>query len=271
MFDKLIESDSVQADFKSRTRYFMVSFVVVGTLFLTAVVISLYASDIEIGTSDFDMTRLIAPEIVEVPEPEPAPKAINPQPDNSDPNDLPSRNQAIARADNSTLIPDSVSTERNALREIPLGRYRIGPGPESDGPGAPVGTQSTVGGVLDGTGSAESSRVSTASVPSEPPPPRQARPEPAMKYIGVVNGKAIRLPTPPYPEAARRIGIQGEVTVQIVISESGSVVSSKAVKGHPLLKSAAESSAKGAVFSPTFLGGKPIKATGVIIYRFTRN
>ena len=269
MFDKLIESDSVQADFKSRTRYFMVSSVVVGILFLTAVVISLYASDIEIGTSNFDMTRLVTPEIVEAPEPEPEEVSAPSEPTQT--SDIPIRNTQTARADSSTIIPDGVSTVANKFKEIPVGRYRIGPGIETNGAGTPVNGSGPIGGKPGTSGLAETMRDSQPTKTGPPPPPRQARPEPAMKYIGVVNGKAIRLPTPPYPEAARRIGIQGEVTVQIVISESGSVVSSRAVKGHPLLKSAAESSAKGAVFSPTFLGGKPIKATGVIIYRFTRN
>ena len=71
MFDKLIESDSVQADFKGRSRYFLESSVVVGMLFLAAVVASLYAADIDIGTGEFDMARLLAPEVVEAPEPEP--------------------------------------------------------------------------------------------------------------------------------------------------------------------------------------------------------
>ena len=38
MFDKLVESDATGAEFKNRSRYFLVSTVVVGILFLTAVV-----------------------------------------------------------------------------------------------------------------------------------------------------------------------------------------------------------------------------------------
>ena len=49
MFDKLIVSEPEGADFKNRRSYFMVSSIVVGALFLTAVVISIYSADIGLG------------------------------------------------------------------------------------------------------------------------------------------------------------------------------------------------------------------------------
>ena len=54
MFDKLIVSDEQGAEFKGRGRYFMVSTVVVGILFVTAVVFSLYAADIGLGSDQFE-------------------------------------------------------------------------------------------------------------------------------------------------------------------------------------------------------------------------
>ena len=71
MFDKLIESNSVQADFKPRRKFFMVSSVVVGILFLSAVVISLYAQDLDLGTNTFEIVEMIAPVPTDAPEPEP--------------------------------------------------------------------------------------------------------------------------------------------------------------------------------------------------------
>ncbi len=44
MFDKLIETESAGSEFKSRTRYFLVSTVAVGILFLSAVLISIFAA-----------------------------------------------------------------------------------------------------------------------------------------------------------------------------------------------------------------------------------
>jgi len=85
---------------------------------------------------------------------------------------------------------------------------------------------------------------------------------------GVLNGKAISKPAPPYPAIARAAGAQGTVTVQIVVDEEGRVISAQAVSGHPLLQSAAVEAAREARFSPTLLSGQPVKVSGVITYNF---
>ncbi len=85
---------------------------------------------------------------------------------------------------------------------------------------------------------------------------------------GVLNGKALSLPKPDYPPAARAVKASGAVSVQVLISESGSVISATPVSGHPLLRAAAESAARGSSFSPTLLCGQPVKVSGVITYNF---
>ena len=85
---------------------------------------------------------------------------------------------------------------------------------------------------------------------------------------GVLNGKAISLPKPPYPPAARAVGVSGAVSVQVLINENGDVVSASAVSGHPLLRAAAVEAARGARFSPTKLMGDPVKVSGIITYNF---
>ncbi len=85
---------------------------------------------------------------------------------------------------------------------------------------------------------------------------------------GVLNGKAISLPKPVYPRAARAVKAQGAVTVQITIGENGEVESASAVSGHPLLRAAAVEAAQGAKFSPTLLSGAPVKVSGVVVYNF---
>jgi protein TonB len=84
----------------------------------------------------------------------------------------------------------------------------------------------------------------------------------------VLNGKAISLPKPAYPPIARAAHASGTVTVQVLIDENGSVVSAKAVSGHPLLQAVAVAAARQARFSPTKLSGQPVKVTGVIQYNF---
>ncbi len=86
---------------------------------------------------------------------------------------------------------------------------------------------------------------------------------------GVLNGKAISKPAPPYPPAAKAARAQGTVTVEVIVDEEGKVISAKAVSGHPLLHASAESAARQARFSPTLLSGKPVKVSGIINYNFT--
>ena len=66
---------------------------------------------------------------------------------------------------------------------------------------------------------------------------------------GVLNGKAVSLPQPPYPPAARAVRVTGRVNVQVLIDETGRVVTSSAVSGHPLLRSAAAQAARSARFN----------------------
>jgi TonB family protein len=85
---------------------------------------------------------------------------------------------------------------------------------------------------------------------------------------GVLNGKAVSLPKPAYPQAARAVRASGAVNVQVTVDERGEVVSASAVSGHPLLRASAVQAARQAKFSPTLLSGKPVKVTGVIVYNF---
>jgi TonB family protein len=100
------------------------------------------------------------------------------------------------------------------------------------------------------------------------PAPGGDRPLPKQIAGGVLNGKAISLPKPPYPPAARAVKASGAVTVQVLIDEAGNVISAEAVSGHPLLRAASVEAARSAQFSPTRLSGQPVKVSGVITYNF---
>jgi TonB family protein len=102
---------------------------------------------------------------------------------------------------------------------------------------------------------------------SDPPP----APRPLMKPVsgGVLNGKALSLPAPTYPELARRMHTAGLVEVEVVVDENGRVISARAVSGPPSLREASVQAAYRAHFSPTKLSGQPVKITGQINYNFT--
>ena len=84
----------------------------------------------------------------------------------------------------------------------------------------------------------------------------------------MLNGKALYLPAPEYPPIAASAKAAGTVMVQILIDESGNVVSAHAVSGHPLLQATSVAAARQARFSPTSLSGVPVKVTGVLTYNF---
>jgi TonB family protein len=101
---------------------------------------------------------------------------------------------------------------------------------------------------------------------------------------GVLNGKAISLPKPVYPDSAKAAGVEGAVKVQVTIDENGNIESAQAVKDESdnnevsteyadakaALRAAAESAALEAKFSPTLLNGIPVKIRGAIVYNFSQ-
>jgi protein TonB len=113
-----------------------------------------------------------------------------------------------------------------------------------------------------------SQQVPMIDLDSEPPP--SPGPKPILKPVsgGVLNGTAINLPPPVYPDAAKRMRTQGTVSVDVILDETGKVVSANASSGPPILRDAAVQAALRARFSPTKLSGQPVKVSGVINYKF---
>jgi TonB family protein len=101
-----------------------------------------------------------------------------------------------------------------------------------------------------------------------PPVPKSA---PVLVPISnrVLNGQALSLPAPAYPEAARRMQLIGSVRVEVVVDENGKVVEAKAVSGPAILRDGSVQAAYRARFTPTKLSGKPVKVSGSIVYNFT--
>ena len=58
------------------------------------------------------------------------------------------------------------------------------------------------------------------------------------------------------------------VSVEVILDESGKVVSATATSGPTILRDAAVQAALRAKFSPTKLSGQPVKVSGVINYKF---
>lgn len=100
-------------------------------------------------------------------------------------------------------------------------------------------------------------------------PPPTAQPDPAKPVdLGQLNGVALSLVTPTYPEFARKTAVQGLVNVQVTINEEGKVISAKATSGPAMLRGAAEEAARRSKFKPPTADNQPVKATGFISYNF---
>jgi periplasmic protein TonB len=268
MLDQLVESKNNSAENRRRSRFLLVTFAIAVTAMLSSWTYSLFAKDYMGSLSDdLSLTTLVAP--VPIPDEEPPPEPEK-KPEQKQP-DVDVRKELIQNIFQTPVKPpDTINTTRNQVKEMRLDRItKIGSddmntGARVDPNAARVSDVGGTGGLSTGTGTSP-----TGGEKEELPPPK-ATPKPAPKTVsgGVLNGKATSLPKPAYPPAARAVRASGAVSVQVLISENGSVISASAVSGHPLLRAAAEGAARGARFSPTLLSGQPVKVSGVITYNF---
>jgi TonB family protein len=85
----------------------------------------------------------------------------------------------------------------------------------------------------------------------------------------VVNGKALKLIKPPYPQEAKNQRLTGTVKIKVKINEQGDVIEAASICSNGILETAALSSARMSKFSPTFVSGRAVQVTGVIVYNFS--
>ena len=88
--------------------------------------------------------------------------------------------------------------------------------------------------------------------------------------MGILNERALSLRTPSYPQVAREMRASGKVEVQVLVDENGNVRTARAVSGHPLLRSSAESAARSSKFNPIRQNGRIVRATGLVVYDFVK-
>lgn len=265
MLDQLVESKSHAAEDRKRSGILLTTFAILSMVLVSAWLYSLFAKDFGVGGDDLSLETLVAPPVIEE-EPEPEPEK---EPEKQKDPNVDIRKEIIASmTETPPKPPDTISLVKNTVKERDPNRFTVkgdrdfsaanAPPPDYTGPVNTSGTGSNSG--ATGQGGDDDAGA--------PPPPAPPKPRPKQISGGVLNGKATSLPKPPYPPAARAVRASGAVSVQVLIDESGNVVSASAVSGHPLLRAAAVQAARGARFSPTMLSGQAVKVSGVITYNF---
>ena len=78
-----------------------------------------------------------------------------------------------------------------------------------------------------------------------------------------LSRKAKTRVAPIYPDIARRMNITGVVKLAVVVAPNGSLKSSKAVGGHPVLVNAAMDAMKQWKFEPA-----PTESSGIVEFKF---
>jgi protein TonB len=262
MFNNLIESSSHAKEFKRRGSFLLFTTATYVVLFAITGVVSIYAYDAHLESQSTELEIIFVPLSQEEVAPPEIKNTIRQTPDTSDHQPAQStRTVLMDSPSNPNNPPDKIGTVASAVPparpDSILGLKNVDP------PGPPPGTRT---GVVGGTGN-KPIEMET------PPPPPAPNPTPVVPKIlkvstGVLEGKAVSLPRPGYPPLAKQIGVHGAVTVQVLIDESGKVISASAVSGHPLLAAEAKKAALQARFQPTTLSNQPVKVTGVITYNF---
>ena len=267
MFTNLIESTSHAKEFKRRGSFLLFTTATYVVLFVITGVVSIYAYDARLDQQNLEIVQLLRPEdmIIDVTPPPAAPTQRPKATRETNESNITERAEAIASVNVPQRTPEIISTTPPKNPPVPdTGPWAItGRNREAGLPGAP--------GTSPGGGPVVPPRQVIPNIEVPPPPPADPPRPKIIVSKGPINGQAVSLPKPVYPPIAKAAGIQGTVSVQVLIDENGRVVSAKAIDGSPALRPEAQRAAMQARFSPTMLGGQPVKVSGVITYNFLLN
>ena len=264
MFNNLIESSSHLREYKRRGSFLLFTATTYVVLFVVTGVVSIYAYDarLEDQTEELFVT-LLPPQPIADAQPVAAARPERPRDTNPREREIDMRSEPMLSVNHPEVEPRGVSATPNKNPPVPDGR------PWAVGPDNFVANPGSIGGpVGPSNGGRQVSQPATVVNLPDPPPPAPQKPPAVIRVSQILNSRALLLPKPNYPLMAKQIRIQGTVTVQVLIDETGKVVSAKAVSGHPLLIPESQKAAMQARFSPTIIGDQPVKVSGVITYNF---
>jgi TonB family protein len=176
-------------------------------------------------------------------------------------------------------VPAKANTNGKPATIAQLGSFDLPAGPGyGNGTGGAKGARGVVAssgfgnGVAtgDGSGTVNTSRgngaVRTAGFgDADAPSAQQARPKPQEAAPRIVPAEILSKPTPAYTEEARRMKVEGEVLLEVVLEASGHIRVLRVVRGlgHGLDESAIRA-AEQISFKPAMRDGQPADSTAVL-------
>ena len=260
MFNNLIESSSHRSEYRRRGSFFLFTTASYAVFFVIAGIASIYAYDARMEDQNVELATIMP--LVELRTE--APKVATPDrpvtPKNGgNKQTFFERKEPMSRVDQ-PAVPDKISNTPNPGLPLPKGPGQVVITGRDVDPGEP-------GGGGTNTGGSNTVRTPPVLTITEPPPVQPPRKPPVISK-GVITSEALSLPKPMYPEMAKQMRLQGRVTIQVLIDETGKVISARVLDGHPLFKQVSERAAYQARFSPTRLSDQPVKVSGVISYNF---
>jgi TonB family protein len=258
MFNNLIESSSHSRELKRRGSFILFTTASYALLFAIAGVASIYAYDAQLGERDLELVSMTAP--VEIPAPD-SPHATPEQSRNTNrpTTTVDERTIAMLSVNHPEITPETISAPNPNIPIRDRVPFIISDRNRNADSGGPIGRGS------DAVVSITTPTPTVVEVSTLPPPVPQRK---TVISKGVITSEALSLPHPPYPQMAKLMHLQGRVSVQVLIDETGKVISAQAIDGHPVFRQVSETAAYQARFSPTKLGDQPVKVSGVITYNF---
>lgn len=122
--------------------------------------------------------------------------------------------------------------------------------------GSMVAAHGQIGGDEPGSKSTEGTAAPTS------------RPTRVRISSGVLAGLNLTKVQPEYPEQARRDGIQGAVTLHVIIGKDGHIATIEVISGPADLKEAAVNAVKQWTYKPFLLNDQPVEVDSTVIVNF---
>jgi periplasmic protein TonB len=265
MFTNLIESSADKSALKRRSSFFLATVAGYMLILFTAGVVGVLTYDAQVEAQTTDMlvemwippvNRATEPERPRDSSPVRRPRQTNAPVDQDVTESI--RTKIVSQVSDPSRVPDDVGVKASDVPPA-IGRVRLGDR-NVDPPSVTPDTSGCIS-----CAAVTPKVVETETAPLPPTPPKRTT---VNVSEGVIRAKVLEMPKPNYPILALKARIQGRVNVQILVDETGKVVSAQAVKGSPMLTQAAVDAARRARFTPTKLGDQAVKVQGVITYNF---